>query len=97
MPANRRMQSRATQITVGTTSVIISPKKIDGSRLAITLRNSSTGGQIISLFLSETDAAVSLSGIVLASGQGFAMSEDSGSLCWRRDIYAFADASGGTL
>ena len=79
---------------VGTTSVKISHPKF---RKGYSIRNVSTAGQIISIVLSNNDAAVANSGIVLSVGENFIDSNSEGYECWTGAISAISSAASGSV
>lgn len=70
---------------------------MDGVRKGITLRNSSLGGQVISISPSDHEPAVAYSGIVLSSGQNLSDFTSEGYEAWQGNITAIASAAGGVL
>ena len=81
-------------ITVGATSVKASLAK---NRKSYVFRNSSTGGQVITLAFSNFSPAVANNGIVLQAGQFVADSNSQGYFCWSGEVQAIADGAGATL
>ena len=90
---------RNDSLTVGTSVVQVSQNMTGGTnhRVGINLRNSSTGGQTISLAFSDNQQAVANSGIVLAAGQNIADFDSEGYIAWQGNITAIASAAGATL
>lgn len=82
-------------VSVGTTPVIAVPTLERGKRSSISLINTSTGGQIITLSwgLESTPG----SGIVLFAGGSWSESRDTVFTPSTEQIWAVASASGGTL
>lgn len=92
------MPTRNTSLTVGTSLVQVSANKIGGpGRVGINLRNSSTGGQIISLAFSDAESAAANKGIVLAAGQNIADFTSEGYSAWQGNISAISSAAGAVL
>jgi hypothetical protein len=69
----------------------------EGRRVEFFLRNNSTGGQLITVFLSDFQTATSGSGIILAAGQAITQSEDAGYRPWQGKITAIADNANASL
>ena len=86
-------RSRNEQITVGTTSTEIAPARC---RSVIFIRNTSTGGQVITVCMGF-EQAVANAGIVLEPGEVFCDSNSEGYICWQGVITAISDTSGGKL
>ena len=73
------MQDRTindTNLTIGTTSQVVSQAIYGSTRVVISLQNISTGGQTISIAWGK-DAEVN-KGIVLGAGQSYILSKDAG-------------------
>jgi len=79
---------------IGAASALISVAK---RRQCYIITNTSVGGQIITLSLSNTDAAVAGSGIVLTAGQHISDSNGENYLCWTGRISGISSAAGGTI
>ena len=94
MDVSNAYQARSEQVTVNHTSSVIS--YVNEDRKAAVYRNSSTGGQNITLSFGEV-AAVSGQGIVLAPGQSFSDSDSENYLSWKGKINAISSADGGLL
>lgn len=86
---------RNARLTVGTTAVNVSLRNF--SRKGISLRNSSTGSQVISLSFSENETAVANSGIVLSAGSVINDFDGEGYKCWKGTITAISSAAGAVL
>lgn len=86
---------RNSSITIGTTQVQIAPELVEGERTALTIVNTSTGGQTISISWGEQ--AVSGVGIVLYPAGSWAESIDGTFIPSNRTISAVSSAAGGTL
>lgn len=85
--------SRNAQVTVGTsTQNVLKPKP----RKVLSLRNSSTGGQVITLQIGEI-AAVLNEGVVLSPGQAWTENTSEGYECWDGSVQAISTAAGGVL
>jgi len=82
--------------TIGTTAAILSPQK-NGKRVGISIRNSSVGGQVVSLALADNEGAVAGSGIVLAAGQNFYDFTSEGYIAWQGNITVVSSAAGAVL
>lgn len=80
---------------VGTTSTKIRPPLLTGQRTAITVTNTSTGGQIITL--AWGGAAKSLEGAVLYPGGNWSESRDPAFDPSTEDIWAISSAASGAL
>jgi len=85
-------------ITIGTTSGQVSDDRDLRStrRNWISLTNTSTGGQIITLAPGNV-AAVALVGLVLSPGSTITLSHDQYSLCWQGPIQGIASGAGAAL
>ena len=94
MSLNDYSQARNDQVSVGASSTIIEQE--NNQRKAIVLRNSSTGGQIISISFGELSAVAS-NGIVLSPGQAFSDADSENYTCWKGRIQAISSAVGGVL
>lgn len=86
--------SRNDAVTVGATAVTVS---LPNERTMFVLRNVSTGGQVISIALSDTGEAVANKGIVLNVNDFFGDSDNASYQCWKGKITAIASAAGGSL
>jgi len=85
--------SRNTKVTVGTSSQnVLVPNK----RKVLSLRNSSTAGQVITVHLGEI-AAVANEGIVLSPGQAWVENTSEGYKCWDGSVQAISDVAGAIL
>lgn len=90
-------KTRNEQMTITNSVSVVSTPVQDGRRRLICLRNSSTGGQIISFAFSDTSVAVANSGIVLSQGQSSVDATSEGYICWQGNITAIASAAGAIL
>ena len=86
--------TRNTTISVGATAVEVSPMR---SRRVLYIKNTSVGGQIISISLSNTETATAGQGIVLDPKDIFIDSNSEEYICWQGAISAIADGAGGTV
>jgi len=86
--------SRVDAVSVGTTAVVVSNAN---RRAMYVLRNISTGGQILSIALSDVTLAVANTGIILNVNDFFGDSDSGGYSCWKGQITAISSAAGGTL
>lgn len=86
---------RNATLTVGATAVLVSPEALRGQRVAITLVNASSAGQVISL--SWGQEAKTSAGIVLFPSAGWSESVDTAFIPSNLPIWAIASAAGGTL
>jgi len=77
-------------VTVGTTSINISPKK---KRKTVYIRNISTGAQVVTIALDNVNVAVVGVGVVLSPGEYFVESSSDGYNAWTGDIKAVASAA----
>lgn len=82
-------------ITIGATGVKVADR--DSTRKSIYIYNSSTGGQIITLLLSNTEAISALKGIVLGPGMSFTDADSEGYECWEGQIWAISSAADGKI
>jgi len=87
--------TRNEKITVGTTAVKIADRNLN--RLLIYIKNTSSGGQTITVSFSETKPAVAEEGVVLAEGESITDSNGSGYECYKGAIWAISSAAGGQL
>lgn len=87
--------SRQEVLTIGAiTAVLVSLAK---RRTSFYLRNTSTGGQIISLSMSNKDLATAGNGVVLNPNDTYAESNGEGFICWNGKITAISNLAGATL
>jgi len=86
---------RNASVTVGTTSILVSPSVLDDERRVIVIVNTSTGGQIVSLSWGQEAAA--LKGIVLTPNGSWSESIDTAFTPNPSQVYAIASAAGGTI
>lgn len=86
---------REDSVSVGVTSVEVSPETGSKQRQAIVLTNTSAGGQVISLAWGRD--AVAGKGITLLAGEHHVEAIDKGFIPLNARISAIADAAGGTL
>ena len=89
-------QIRNAVISVGTTPVEVTPTLIQGQRTAITLVNTSTGGQTISIQMGE-QGSITGAGIILYPAGSWSESLDSAFIPTGLAIWAVASAAGGVL
>jgi len=89
--------TRNAAVTIGLTVVQLSQRVNTGERVEFSIRNNSTGGQLISLFFSDLETATSGAGISLSAGQSITQSHDTGYKPWQGNMTAIADAAGGTV
>jgi len=90
-------ETRNTQLTIGTSLVLVANRVTAPKRKGISFRNSSTGSQVISLSFSENEAAVANSGIVLSPGSVVNDFTSEGYTCWQGTISGIAGAAGAVL
>jgi hypothetical protein len=86
--------TRIESVTVGATAIEISephPRKV------IYIRNTSVGGQVITVTFSNNTTAVANSGFVLSPSEYITDSISEGYLPWSGEIRAISSAAGGTL
>jgi hypothetical protein len=83
-------------VTVGTSSVIISQYPNGVPRRLIYIRNSSTGGQTITISFGNS-VAVALYGVVLAAGESVADQSQEGYQCFQGVVSAVADGANGQV
>jgi len=79
--------------TIGATSSRVLPS---AARNVLTLRNSSTGGQIITFSMGNLPAALN-EGIVLSVGQMWVDSDNGEYKCWEGEIQAISTGADGKL
>lgn len=89
--------TRNESLTIGATAQTVFRREGSGELLELVLRNSSTGGQTISLTFSDQQVAVDKQGIVLAAGQAYVASRDENYRVWQGSITAIADGAGAVL
>ena len=82
-------------LTIGTTSLKVVPTLMKGQRTALTIINTSTSGQIITL--NWGGAAISLNGIVLYPGGSWSESRDAFFKPSIETVWGISSASGGTI
>jgi hypothetical protein len=81
-------------VTVGATSVVISPEYVNG-RHVLYVRNSSTAAQVITLAFGQ--AAVASNGIILNVGDFFYDAISEGYVPYSGQINAISSAAGGQV
>ena len=86
--------SRNVTVTVGATSLNISPKK---KRKTIYIRNISTTAQVVTIALDNVNEAVAGVGVILSPGEYFVESTSEGYSAWNGDIKAVASAAGAVV
>ena len=86
---------RDTSQTIGTTSTMVAVQQEPTARKALSIINTSTGGQIISLAWGK--AAAAGTGIVLYAGGSWCESEDSSFNPSNMEIWAISSAATGTI
>ena len=86
--------SRNVNVTVGATSINISPKK---KRKTIYIRNISTAAQVVTIALDNVNEAVAGVGVILSPGEYFVESSSDGYIAWSGDINAVASAAGAVV
>jgi len=90
--------SRNELIAVGTSAVVIADSRAESvPRKALYVRNSSTGGQDVTVLPSNARSAVALYGIVLKPGESWVDSTSEGYKCWQGSVSAIASAAGGQV
>jgi len=94
LQANDVSQARNDTFTVGVTTEIISYDNL--RRKAYVLRNSSVGGQVITVAFGEIPAELN-KGIVLSPGQAFSDADSENYTCWKGKINAISDVAGAIL
>ena len=87
---------RNAAVTIGTTPLKIAEPLILGQRQALSLVNTSTAGQIITLQWGQ-QADVALAGIVLYPAGSWGESLDGAFIPSNLDVWAVSSAAGGTL
>ena len=86
---------RNASVSVGTSSVLVSPELMEGERRVLVITNTSTGGQSISVSWGET--AVAGRGIYLTPNSTWSESVDSGFIPHWASVEAVSSAASGTL
>jgi hypothetical protein len=86
---------RNEQVTVGTTSTSVSAAPTAGQRYALSIVNTSTGGQTITL--SWQTQAQANAGVVLYPAGTHSESVDSAFIPLNTEIFAISSAAGGSL
>jgi len=86
--------SRNETLTVDASVVLVSSAQ---KRKSIYLRNTSAGGQVISLSFSDTNEAAAGAGIVLNPNDAIIDSTSEAYEAWNGKITAIASGAGGTL
>lgn len=86
-------RNQSLTINAAAQTIVSYPQK----RKAFYLRNVSTGGQVITITLSDTLPAVAGTGIILNVNDSYVEATDSGFIAWDGHIKAIASAIGGTL
>lgn len=89
-------ETGADLITVNNTTLMILPTASNGRKL-YSIRNSSTGAQVITIFPANNLPAVALKGIVLSPGQIYYESNSEGFECWQGQVQAIGSAVGGQV
>lgn len=84
-------------VAVGTSSVKIIEKAQAEERQQLVVRNSSTGGQVITLFPANNQVAVANKGIVLSVGQAWVEANSEGFECWQGEIQAISNSASGQV
>jgi hypothetical protein len=93
-----RRQYRNDVIAVGTTAVAVRPQLIqEGDCEVLALKNTSTGGQKITIAQGLGRVAVSGSGIVLAPSESWTETHGDAFSVGHEPISAVSDGAGGTL
>lgn len=87
--------TRNESVTVGTSSVSISPDSA-GKRRMIYIKNASTDGQNITVVFGNK-VAVDKEGVYLAPNDSVVDADSEGYICYKGPIQAIADAAGATL
>jgi hypothetical protein len=86
--------TRIESVTVGATAIEISEPHF---RKVIYIRNTSVGGQVITVTFSNTTNAVAGSGFVLSPSEYITDSVSEGYIPYQGEIRAISTAAGGTL
>jgi len=82
-------------ITVGASSIEVSPEIYTGKRVVVVITNVSTGGQVVTLAVGKE--ATAGTGIVLYPTGAWAESEDASFKPTKQRITAIASAAGGAV
>lgn len=90
-------ETGADLITVNNTSQTILPNAELSGRKLFSIRNSSTGAQVITIYPANNRSVTALSGIVLSVGQTYVESNSEGFECWQGQVQAIASAIGGQV
>lgn len=88
------LESRNDQIDIGLSSVRVMEAQ---ERSFIYIRNTSIGGQTITLVLNNFQPAVANKGIVLSPGQSFVETNAFDFKAWQGQIQAISDLAGAKL
>ena len=88
-------KARNASVSVGASSVLVSPTLNENERVVLVITNTSTGGQNISVCWGET--AVAGRGIFLTPNSTWSESVDSGFIPIHTSVEAISSAAGGTL
>lgn len=92
--ADDNFGTRAEKQTIGITSQNVLVKKFN--RKVFTLRNSSTGGQTITINIGMNPAILN-EGIVLSPGQSYVENTSESFECWTGEVQAISDIAGAVL
>jgi len=91
-----RELNRNTSVSVGTSAVVVSEITLPGIRKVLSIINTSTGGQVISLGFGNVEAANG-QGVQLNPSGFYVESQDTGFIVTQDRVSAISDAAGGTL
>jgi hypothetical protein len=91
-----RELNRNATVTVGTSASVVSEITLPGQRKIISIINTSTAGQVISLGFGNIEAAAG-NGVQLSPGGYYIESLEAGFVPTQDRISAISDIAGGTL
>lgn len=82
-------------VTISTTNVVLSEERGNDERTFLSIVNTSTGGQVISVAFGQE--AVALSGVVLYPGGVYSESREAGFRMTQHNVTAISSGAGGTV
>jgi len=92
-----RLQFRQESLTIGTTSVELFPLVAEGERQIAFIKNTSTGGQKVSLAFGLGNKAVAGAGPTLDKGEAWIESIESTFLPTHENWFVVSDGAGATI
>jgi len=90
-------QNRNESVSVGTTAFQLTPLLKDGERIVISIKNTSLGGQKVSISIGLGQTAVAGTGITLNPSESWTESMDSGFNPAYEPFSIVADGAGATI